>query len=55
MAGSFAPDYYQRRHFVMEQNVITINQLIAQMLDEMKRVGYSDTTIWRYYQPLLPY
>ena len=24
----------------MEQNVITINQLIAQMLDEMKRVGY---------------
>lgn len=37
----------------MEQNVITINQLIAQMLDEMKRVGYSDTTIWRYYQPSL--
>lgn len=37
----------------MEQNVITINQLIAQMLEEMKRIGYSDTTIWRYYQPPL--
>lgn len=37
----------------MEQNTVTINQLIAQMLDEMKRIGYSDTTIWRYYQPAM--
>lgn len=37
----------------MEQNTVTINQLIAQMLDEMKRIGYSDTTIWRYYQPVM--
>ncbi len=37
----------------MEQNIVTINQLIAQMLDEMKRIGYSDATIWRYYQPVM--
>lgn len=37
----------------MGKNTVTINQLIAQMLDEMKRIGYSDTTIWRYYQPAM--
>ena len=37
----------------MEQNTVTINQLIAQILDEMRRIGYSETTIWRYYQPAM--
>ena len=37
----------------MEQNTATINQLIAQILDEMRRIGYSETTIWRYYQPAM--
>lgn len=37
----------------MEQNTVTINQLIAQILGEMKRIGYSDATIWRYYQPAM--
>ncbi len=37
----------------MEQNTVTINQLIAQILDEMRRIGYSETTIWRYYQPVM--
>lgn len=46
-------DYYQRRRFAMEQNTVTINQLIAQILDEMRRIGYSETTIWRYYQPAM--
>ena len=31
----------------MEQNTVTINQLIAQILDEMRRIGYSESTIWR--------
>ena len=37
----------------MEQNTATINQLIAQILDEMRRIGYSEATIWRYYQPAM--
>ncbi len=37
----------------MEQNTVTINQLIAQILDEMRRIGYSEATIWRYYQPAM--
>ncbi len=37
----------------MEQNTVTINQLIAQILDEMKRIGYSKATIWRYYRPAM--
>lgn len=35
------------------QNIVAINQLIAQMLDETKRNGYSDATIWQYYQPAM--
>jgi hypothetical protein len=34
----------------MEQNTVIINQLIAQIQDEMKRICYSNTTIWKYYQ-----
>ena len=37
----------------MEQNTVTINQLIAQILDEMRRTDYSESTIWRYYQPAM--
>lgn len=37
----------------MGQNTVTINQLIAQILDEMKRIGYSEATIWRHYQPVM--
>lgn len=37
----------------MEQDTVTINQLISQILDELKRIGYSEGTIWRYYQPAM--
>ena len=33
----------------MEQNDVTINELISSLLSEFKRSGYSDCTIWRHY------
>lgn len=37
----------------MEQNDVTINQFVAQMIGELRRIGYSETTIWRCYYPTL--
>ena len=39
----------------MEQNNVTINEMISSLLSEFKRSGYSDCTIWRYYDRILGY
>lgn len=35
----------------MNENRITINELAAKMVDELRRIGYSEETIWRNYHP----
>ena len=37
----------------MNEDKVTINEMIAQMLAEAKRLGYSDATIWRNISPKL--
>lgn len=37
----------------MEQNNVTINELIASLLSEFERSGYSKCTIWRHYDHIL--
>ena len=35
----------------MNENSITINELATKMVDELRRIGYSEETIWRNYHP----
>lgn len=35
----------------MAENKVTINELAARMMDELRRIGYSEETIWRNYHP----
>ena len=35
----------------MNENRITINELATKMVDELRRIGYSEETIWRNYHP----
>ncbi|MCR5797052.1 MAG: hypothetical protein K6G63_03940 [Eubacterium sp.] len=35
----------------MEEKQVTINELVARMLQEMKRVGYAEEAIYRNYYP----
>lgn len=37
----------------MSKNPVTINEMISQMLSEARRLGYSETTIWRNLFPRL--
>lgn len=37
----------------MSKNPVTINEMISQMLSEARRLGYSETTIWRNLSPKL--
>ena len=35
----------------MNENRVTINELATKMVDELRRIGYSEETIWRNYHP----
>ena len=37
--------------FAMNENKVTINEMIARMVAEARRLGYSESSIWRNIQP----